>query len=151
MKKIFIICVLMIIAYTSFSQQIDLATGKYYKSGMLYTGEHQEYYETGQLLTQLHIVNGDIDGIQKIFFQDGAQKEQRSYKEGLKDGTWVTWNAAGVKVAVANYQSNVKHGEWIIRDDNNTLRYEMFYKKGRKTGTWIMYNENGQETGRKSY
>jgi len=151
MKKTIGFVLLLLLAMNVFSQEIGIVNGKYYKADMLYTGLHQEFYDTGELLSSIPIVNGDIDGIQEIFYPDGTYKERRSYAEGLKNGTWMKWNVAGVKVAEANYRLDLKHGEWKIWDDRGTLRYLMVYRNGRKTDTWIMYNENGEETGRKKY
>lgn len=151
MKKIIVFSIILFFSMVTLAQDIEIINGKYYKAEMLYTGVHKEYYETGELLSTIHIVNGDIDGEQEIFFQSGKKKELRSYDEGLKDGTWIKWNEDGIKIAEANYRIDLKHGEWKIWDDNGVLRYEMYYRKGKKTGTWIMYDENGEETGRKKY
>ena len=69
MKKIVIFSLLIFFSVIALAQDIEIINGKYYKAGMLYTGVHKEYYETGELLSRINIVNGDIDGQQEIFYQ----------------------------------------------------------------------------------
>ncbi|HBX51133.1 MAG: hypothetical protein A2309_05070 [Bacteroidetes bacterium RIFOXYB2_FULL_35_7] len=142
MKKLFVIVLLCSLISFSFAQNIQEKDGKYYKEGKEYSGIFEKN-EEGTFL-KMNIVNGLLDGITMLYFDNKKQKEQRSYKEGKFDGLWITWNDQGKKMAEANYKEGKKHGKWLVWDDKGTLRYEMYYEEGVRKGKWIMWDESGK-------
>ncbi len=123
----------------------DSATGLYYDSqGNPYTGIYKEYNDDGLLLRKLQFLDGQFNGENTVFFADGGIKEIQSYKAGLMDGTWTTYNQSGIKTAEAGYRQGKKHGPWFIWNDEGILMFEMYYDKGDRSGTWVKYAENGE-------
>ncbi len=137
----------LLFSYTTICAQInqDSDTGLYYDSqGNLYTGIYQEYDDDGLLLRKLQFLNGEFNGENTVFFADGSVKEIQSYKGGLMDGTWITYNHSGVKTAQAGYRQGKKHGPWLIWNDKGILMFKMHYEEGNRSGTWVKYAENGE-------
>ena len=147
--KIFRVLLLnaLLLSVTTICAQINHnpATGLYYDSqGNPYTGIYEEYNDDGLLLRELQLLNGQFNGENTVFFADGTVKEIQSYKAGLMDGTWATYNQSGIKTAQAGYRQGKKHGPWFIWNDEGTLMFEMYYEEGNRSGTWVKYAENGE-------
>ena len=117
----------------------------------LYTGTSFDYYPDSVVHTAIELKDGQLDGITKIYFDNGQLEEIRSYSMGKMNGKWEKWNRQNVKVGEANYKDHLKDGKWFIWDDNGVLRYDMTYSEGKKTGTWFMYDEKGSLIDKKEY
>ncbi len=137
----------LLLSATAVSAQInqDPTTGLYYDSQENpYTGIFQEYNDDGLLLREIQLLNGQFNGENTVFFADGTIKEIQSYKAGLMDGAWFTYNQSGIKTAQAGYRQGKKHGPWFIWNNEGVLMFEMYYEKGNRSGTWVKYAENGE-------
>ena len=49
-------------------------------------GEYVSYYDNGNIREKSHYINGELDGIQLLFNENGELEETISYKKGLKHG-----------------------------------------------------------------
>ncbi len=153
MKRLInILAIIVIGATTSWGQIIEGDDGMYYASNYEpYNGEYTEQYENGSTRIEMNLVEGVKEGFVNLYFDNGNLNEIRSYKNGMMDGKWETYNIANVKIAEANYKNNKKHGQWLIWDDNGTLRCEMYYDKDKKIGNWSRWDENGKLIETKEY
>ena len=144
MKQVILILLLFIgFLGASIAQEIIKKDGLYYKGDQLYTGEYIENYSDGILKMEMTLTEGKENGIVMIYFPTGAKKEKRSYKNGLKDGTWLTWDENSNLTAEANFKDDLKHGHWYVWDTNGNKRYDINYENGKKCGDWFMWDENG--------
>lgn len=84
-----------------------------------------------------------LDGIYKLFADNGNLSEVRSFDNGQMDGTWLQYDEQQNLVAVANYKEGKKHGSWIIWDANAIKRYEMHYVAGERSGDWKSWDQSG--------
>ena len=87
----------------------------------------------------------------KMYFEDGKLKEQRSFKNGLKDGIWIIWDSNQTKISEARYKDDLKDGTWYIWHSNGKKYFEMLYEKGEKKGVWYMWDRNGVLISEKRY
>lgn len=133
------------------AQELQTRNGHYFKDGMLFTGTHTDYYESGAKKVVSNIKDGLEQGIVILYYENGQKNEERMYNRGLKDGIWLSWNESGVKIAEASYKNDKKHGYWYVWDHNGTKRYEMFYQDGEKAGVWFMWNEKGELVNKRDY
>jgi len=46
----------------------------------------KRYYDTGQLLSEVNIVNGKMDGLQRFYFRSGEILEEISWVDGQREG-----------------------------------------------------------------
>ncbi len=155
MNKIYIISLIVacILLSVNASSQIQKSTEGIYKdkNGNSYNGVYKEYDKNGQLKVEMNLKNGLKHGKVNVYYKNGNIHETYSYKKGLMDGLWLSYNSANIKTAEAYYLKDKKHGTWKIWNDNGNLIYIMQYKKGKKTGTWIKYDSEGKEIARKEY
>jgi antitoxin component YwqK of YwqJK toxin-antitoxin module len=136
---------------TAQRDELEYRDGYYFKNGMLYSGTHVTYFEDGGVQMEMKIRNGLLDGVTKIFYLSGIQKEQRYYHEGEMDSLWINWSELGVKVGEARYKKGTKDGFWYIWDEKGVLRYKMFYREGKKAGIWYIWDEQGKLVSEKNY
>ena len=154
MKKILLPFVLLLIFTCTISaQEVILKKGRYVlrETGKPYTGTFKEYDAEKKVVSATIIHDGLLDDSTTIYYPSGAIKEVRSYKNGVKNGIWKTWNEAGLKTAEAGFKDGKKDGAWYVWDDQGTKRYEMYYKNGEKQGTWIIRDEQGTVTSREEF
>jgi antitoxin component YwqK of YwqJK toxin-antitoxin module len=151
-KQLIFLLISLFIIGTLSGQEVVLKNGKYQTSGgSLYSGVFKEYDAQGILVAENKIKNGLLDSISNIFYNSGSKKEQRSYKEGKKEGLWINWALNGTKTAEARFLDGYKDGYWYIWDEKGTKRYEMFYIKGEKKGRWLIWDENGKLVTEQNY
>ena len=146
-----LLTLIFVLSITATAQYIKEVDGIYLADSKPYTGTYKSYYDNFEPKVEMKLEEGKKDGITKLFFKDGSINEIRSYKNNLMDGTWITYNENGIKIAEAIYAMGKKNGTWKVWDDNGTLRTEMNYNKGERTGVWKRWNEKGELQGEKNY
>ena len=156
MKNSYIISLVLMLLFPlvkSDAQELVYRDGYYYKNELLYTGTHITYYEDGGggMQMEMSVRNGLLNGLTRVLYPSGMQKEQRYYSDGEMDSLWINWSEKGVILGEARYKKGVKDGFWHIWDENGVKRYEMFYREGQKAGTWFMWDENGKLISEKKY
>ncbi len=151
-SKLFLLLLLFCTGVANAQISKDAETGLYYdRLGEPYTGTYHEYDEDGVLVRKLQLLDGRFNGENTVYFDNGSVKEIQSYKAGLMDGTWITYNASGVKTAQAAYRNGKKHGAWLIWNDEGVLMFEMYYLDGERSGTWIKYAADGKVINSEEY
>ncbi len=80
MKKFIILFALIVGVATIVDAQLTLKDGKYYDQGdKLYTGVYTEYYESGSKKIEMNVVDGEKNGITKIYFENQKLNEVRMF------------------------------------------------------------------------
>jgi len=122
MKKNFIIYTFIIFILTSFSifaeREVDIDKIKYddkkelgyvnYKDDEL-DGLIKEYYENGQIKSEMYYKSGNLDGPATEYYENGQVYIQESYKDGELDGESFNFNEDGSLRSKAVY----KNGELV--------------------------------------
>jgi hypothetical protein len=152
MKTILLSITFFLIVAQSHAQLLEKADGKYYDhKGVVYSGTYIEYFPSGSVQIEMNVLNGEKQGNTTLYFENGQKRELRSFKANKMDGTWITWNESGVRIAEATYRDGIKHGKWGIWDENGTHRYEMFYTNGEKSGLWTIWDQDGNVQDQKQF
>ncbi len=134
---------LLSIGLAAGAQKIEYIDGLYFKGREPFCGVYSDTNQFGNLLQKISIKDGKLNGKTTIFHKNGTIKEERYYKDGLRDSIWTTWSDTGIKLAKASFLLDLKDGNWIIWDEKGVKRYDMYYLKSEKTGIWKMWDENG--------
>ena len=66
-----------------------------------------------------------------------------NYKEGQRDGTWISYHENGQLKYKGDYKNGRQEGTWIGYHENGQLHYKGEYKNGKREGTWIIYYDDG--------
>lgn len=112
-----------------------------------------DYYDNGQLESEVNYLRGSRDGVSKLFYKDGKLKETGTYKKGLRSGEFKAYYENGKPKSVIVYGDT----ERKINEDRYLMNglYKTFYQDGTleeegnyinevKDGVWKSFKENGQ-------
>ena len=83
------------------------------------------------------------DGLQKVYFPNGALKYIRSYTMGKKDGVWTELYPNGAKRRLRSYKQGIPHGPWNTWFSNGQIESTGTYQQGRREGAWMFYTKKG--------
>jgi antitoxin component YwqK of YwqJK toxin-antitoxin module len=78
-------------------------------------------------------------------------KTKGSFKNGKRDGSWLSYWANGKLKSKGNYKNDNLEGSWTEYYDNGQLFYKGKYKDWLEEGYWVMYWENGQLKSKGNY
>ena len=70
-------------------------------------------------------------------------RQQGSFKNGVKDGTWVWYYENGQVFFKGSYKNGKKEGAWVRYYDNGQLFYKGNFKNGKKEGAWVRNHSDG--------
>jgi len=93
----------------------------------------ETYHKNGAVESQIPIVNGKRDGMQKFFYEDGKLASQVLYVQDLKQGQFKAWFHDGKLKLVANYRDSKLQGEATTYYENGKIMLKERYEKGRLT------------------
>ena len=132
----------------------------------LFTGEWNNYFETGELSSRGRYANNAPVGEWTFYFKDGKKQQTGHYNNGRRDGQWtwyfpsgnilredmmelgilkglsVQYSDSATIVAKGEYLDGEREGFWseIVGD----VREEGNYIMGFKDGVWKTYHREGQ-------
>jgi len=111
-----------------------------------------KYYhkESKQLMTEENYVKGQLNGIRKVYFIDGAIAEETTYVNGIKEGPYKVYTEKGVVMEEAIFKSNKYEGPAIYREPNGAVASKGNYKNGEKKGKWQFF-VNGKFKNEETY
>jgi len=122
-------------------------------------GEHLKNFRSLNLIFDLESPLIKID--QKILFLDEIVfsitvnedeiKSEGNYRNGKKEGLWVSWYRGGEKASEGNYRNGKKEGLWISWNYNGQKLDEGNYRNGKLEGLWIIWWNNGRKWEERNY
>ena len=71
-------------------------------------------------------------------------KNQRSFRDGERDGLWVIHYDNGQLHYKGTFKNNREDGPWVIYHDKGQLWSKGTLKNGKEVGPWVSYWDNGQ-------
>ena len=87
--------------------------------------------------------NGEREGTWVSYWENGQLKDKNNFKNGKREGTSVAYHDDGQLSSKGNYKNGKREGAWIGYHNNGQLNYKGNYKNGKKEGTWVGYDKNG--------
>ena len=102
------------------------------------------YYHKGstQLMKEEFYKKGKLEGIQKIYFQNGALAEETTYKNGVREGIYKMYVQNGNVVEESTFKNNQYDGPAIFSDASGNIVSKGNFVKNEKKGMWEFY-KNG--------
>ena len=124
----------------------SIITETYYESGKLKsrmtdTGNKTKlegYYENGNLITEVNLVNEKIgeltktypEGIVKAYYPNGALKSKIEFKKGLGNGIYETYYENGKLFEKTIMKDGKPDGKYEVYGPDGKLEESVFYKNG---------------------
>lgn len=153
------------------SVMISIKNGRPYGVGAVINDKREGKFKTldryGRVIAELNYKNGELDGIQKFYYEDGQLKTENEFKDGKLNGTRKDYYTNGMpsleqrfkndqlngistsyfvnggKNCEVNFTDDERDGKLVCTYQNGSLKTEETYVKGKLNGTHISYNEVG--------
>lgn len=102
------------------------------------------YDEDGTLLWHnIYDNKGNLTGVSKQYFPNGAIFKTIPYDHNLKNGVETTYFNTGKIQNVITYKDDIENGLFLLYYSNDSLKSEGVYSNGLKNGIWYSYYING--------
>ncbi|WP_432671258.1 toxin-antitoxin system YwqK family antitoxin [Flavobacterium sp. SM2513] len=134
------------VAYTTFFDQKGNNVSEGKTVNRLNEGVWKYYHKaSSQLMKEEFYKNGKLEGIQKIFFPDGAIAEETTFKNGLREGVYKIYTPNGFVVEESTFKNNEYDGPAIFRDAGGQIVSKGNFVKNEKKGMWEFYKDGKLE------
>ncbi len=121
----------------SFNPDGTINKKRTYKNGFIISNKTSEKKFIGGFK------DGKKNGLWITYFDDGQLREKGAYKAGVKDGFWKYFNAKGEVIAEGNYLDGIKDGTWLAYDAWGYLSDKENYQDGIGEGIWEKFYPTG--------
>jgi uncharacterized protein len=119
------------------------------QGGADWRGKRTKWHENGNLSeVSIYDANGVLNGLSKIFYEDGSPKGEGSYRKGKFDGEWKFWYKTGGKSWVGVYK---KSKVWSATSWTPNRMKCPHTNVINGNGISVWYFENGEEKSRLMY
>ena len=85
------------------------------------------------------------------FYENGTEKLNGRYRNGLKNGKWEWWSATGIKDSLGTYKDGNQDRKWTYWYENGEKWKEGTYKDDEYDGVWTEWYETGQKKSEKIF
>ncbi len=108
-------------------------------------GVRKIFYDNGSVEIEENYVNGTITGDYKVYYVNGQLKIETSYKDGAMNGELKKYNEKGILIEEVTMVDNEENGPFKEYHDNGKLHWEGNYLNGdNEFGLLLKYNEDGE-------
>ncbi len=80
---------------------------------------------------------------EQIFYPDGQLRMDGEYKNGQKEGRWISYYNNGNPWSEGFYIGGKSEGKTTTWHENGKKYYEGFYKNNERSGKWTFWDEEG--------
>lgn len=112
--------------------------------GGLRDGENIRYHNNGKTRSELHYINGQVDGPIKDYYFNGNVKREGAYSYGDPVGHWQKYDVYGNKIAEYDYFHGRLNGSSLSYHSNGQISQEEHYNQGYLQGPVKLYNYSGE-------
>jgi antitoxin component YwqK of YwqJK toxin-antitoxin module len=115
------------------SQSLDTISVENYSNGIL-NGVVKKWYDNKNLMECREYKNGQKDGKQVAFFENGKIKFEFIAKNDIYEGELREWNKDGNLIHLANYKNGQEEGTQKLWYDNGKIRANYVMINGKRYG-----------------
>ena len=107
-------------------------------------GEKTEYYYgTSNVKARYTLKDGKLNGKAFKYNYDGSKDFEATYKNGNKEGKYISYYENGKIQEILTYSDDVLNGQCIEYYDNGNKKSEVVYKNGKINGKCTSYYDDG--------
>lgn len=108
------------------------------------TGKVIAYYEGSTQPISVKCYNkGKLNGKTQFYYTTGHLLLKGKYKNNLRHGVWIVWNENSLWISKEHYKANNLNGSVIHRNAKGLKIEEGTYRNGQRIGWWTEWDENG--------
>lgn len=90
----------------------------------------KDFYPDGQLKTEWRCQNGHLNGVSKLYFENGTVEKESSYADDVRQGVTNSYYESGELKSICNFKDGELDGDHKIFYENGTLKELTFYRDG---------------------
>lgn len=124
--------------------QMERKGDAWYFQGTPYTGEFIDYYYSGRKQGTGILKNGKLEGLRKMYFQNGKVSIERHYASGIPNGTGKEFYENGVLKQKGTFINGKEDGTWEIYFPNGKIKQRSVLKDGIMEGQTTIYYSTGK-------
>lgn len=114
-----------------------------YEDGVI-RGKVLQYHPSGEVKMEVNAVDGQKDGVEKGYFEDGILSSESNYKVGILEGDFRSWHRNKQLAIEGQYSEGKPQGEWKEYYPDGTLSEHYFQnEKGELEGEYRDYDKEG--------
>ena len=106
----------------------------------------EEVFNDGAIksIVDYRISFGDSIPIHRLdFHKDGSKRMEGFFKDGERDGEWLSWFTDGTVWSKGYFKEGKRTGKSWVYHPNGKLYIKGKYEDGKKTGQWLVFDEDG--------
>jgi hypothetical protein len=109
-----------------------------------YSGWAKEMYDSGQVKSLVRSKDGELDGPQTAWHENGQKQFEGTFKDGKMDGPMTGWHENGQKKGEVTYKDGEENSLGTTWHENGQKWGEVTYKDGEEVSVkW--WNSKGEE------
>lgn len=109
-----------------------------------FTGRCLVYFHGTEIIKEeMNFRNGILDGSHISYYKNGEVKRVGHYQEGNLNGKWVGFDTKGKKTFEVEYKNDTLIGRFISWYSTGVIKQKGVYQDNIKVGEWISYDEAG--------
>lgn len=127
-------------------EELDLhsAVGLFFFRNRPYTGQVYSTYPTGQLAEEKTLLEGQVHGVSRKWFEDGTLSFEGEYVRGLRHGKTTSWWRNGQKRSISQFVDGIPHGEQWQWYQNGRKFKRIQLENGKQEGLQQSWRANGK-------
>lgn len=126
------------------TKQMERKNGIWYLNNKIYNGKFIDYYYSGRIQGEGILKNGKLDGLRKMYFQNGNVSVERYYTNSISNGLEKEYYEDGTLKQKGVLISGKEDGIWEIYFPNGQLKRRTNYKNGKFDGESTTYYSTGK-------
>ena len=121
--------------------------GLHYKgsSETPFTGKYEEAFDDGKPRSSINFLNGQKDGAEKAWSENGPLLLDANFSGGKRHGTTRSWDETGQLMTQSNYLNGLLHGVSATWFSNGQKDTEAVYKFGKIEGKAFSWHSSGEK------
>jgi len=125
------------------TKQMERKEGIWYYRGIVYNGRFIDYYYSGKKQGEGNLVNGKVDGVRRMYLQNGNLSLNRNYTNGIAHGLDIEYYDDGTLKQKGIFINGKEEGIWEDYYPNGKVKRHSIFKKGELIDSAYTYYSNG--------
>ena len=126
------------------SKEMERKNGIWYYKNEIYNGRFIDYYYSGRIQGEGIMKNGKLEGIRKMYFQNGNISVERNYTNSISDGLEKEYYEDGTLKQKGVFINGKEDGIWETYFPNGQVKQRTNLKNGIVDGESTIYYSTGK-------
>lgn len=127
------------------TKQMEMKNGNvWYLNNQVYSGRFIDYYSSGRKKGEGTLKNGKIDGVRKMYYQNGKLIVERNYLQSVPNGLETEYYEDGSIKQKGIMKNGKEDGVWEIYFPNGQVKQRTKFDNGNMVDESVIYYSNGK-------